>query len=95
MWQNWKENNLSFGEIEMFVGEGIEDAFICNVNGCFTLDQLSDIEEEFTEEPSVPIPDGMQFIIFTPKYIEEKQYNNADCLNMSYWYFDNIKFSIE
>jgi len=81
---------LKYGEIEMYVGDGIEDSFIFKINGHFTIEQLKDIENEFKIERYIPL--NAYSIIFTPTYIEEKQYNNADCLIFAWWQFNKIRF---
>jgi uncharacterized protein with ATP-grasp and redox domains len=84
---------LKYGEIEMYVGDGVKDSFIYKINGHFTIEQLKDIEDEFKDNSEIYyIPNNAYSIIFTPTYHEEKQYNNADRLTFAWWQFNKPRF---
>lgn len=82
--------NLEPGEVEFFLINGLEDAFIYNINGAFTKEILADIENDFRESDDIPPKDATS-VICTPVYDRGEK----DTGHPPYWWFENLKYQYE
>ncbi len=64
---------------------GIEDAFIGEVHGSFTIEMLQDIQNQFRAGTDTEVGPNTLWVEIQPTYFCKKQYNNVSCLTLQGW----------